>query len=59
MWNTGLRPKTTDTSNAVDVPCSQLCSIKLTQYQKALLESIYVQQEVHETMYDNLLSANT
>lgn len=59
MLNTGLRPKTTDTSNAEDAPCSQLCSIKMTQYQKALLESIYVQQEVHETMYDNLLPDNT
>lgn len=39
MLNTG------DTiSYVVDAPCSQLRSIKLTQYQKALLESIYVPQ---------------
>lgn len=59
MLNTGLRPKRTDTSYAVDAPCSQLLSIKLTQYQKALLESICAQQEVHETMCDDLSSVNT
>lgn len=59
MLNTGSCPKTTDTSYAVDAPCSQLRSIKLTQYQKALLESIYLEQEVHETMCDDLLPVST